>query len=133
MQAVSCGTWTLRQIVASFRCLVRMWMGSPSRMSRDFSPDLESFRAASRQPRQKRHETPPGEPDRGPRRLAERTQLRPPEVNGIRAREVPAKESRVILYDRYRGYPTENCDRNHPAISEARAVDSRRQDQRAHG
>jgi len=90
--------------VASFRCLVRMWMGSPSRMSRDFSPDLESFRAASRQPRQKRHETPLGEPGRGPRRPAERTQLRPPEVNGIRAREVPAKESRVILYDRYRGY-----------------------------
>src|SRR5215472_18432618 len=100
MQAVSCGTWTLRQIVASFRCLVRMWMGSPSRMSRDFSPDLEGFRAASRQARQKRDETPPGEPGRP----AERTQLRLPEVSGIRAREVPAKESRIILYDRYRGY-----------------------------
>lgn len=73
-------------------------------MSRDFSPDLESFRAASRQPRQKRHETPPGDPGRGPRRPAERTQLRLPEVNGIRAREMPAKESRVILYDRYRAY-----------------------------
>ena len=73
-------------------------------MSRDFSPDLESFRAALRQPRQKRHETPPGDPGRGPRRPAERTQLRLPEVNGIRAREVPAEESRVILYDRYRGY-----------------------------
>src|SRR5215469_4778422 len=85
-------------------CLVRMWMGSPSRMSRDFSPDLESFRAASRQPRQKRHETPPGEPGRGLRRPGERTQLRLPEVNGVRAREVPTKESRVTLYDRYRGY-----------------------------
>src|SRR3974390_561067 len=103
MQAVSCGTWTLRQIVASFRCLVRMWIGSPSRMSRDFSPDLESFRVASRQPRQKPHKTPPGDPSRGPRRPAERTQLRLPEVNGIRAREGPAKESRVTLYYRYRG------------------------------
>jgi len=73
-------------------------------MSRDFSPDLESFRAASRQPRQKRDEAPPGEPGRGPGRLAERTQLRLPEVNVTPAREVPAEESRVILYDRYRGY-----------------------------
>jgi DNA-binding PadR family transcriptional regulator len=73
-------------------------------MSRDFSPDLESFRVASRQPRQKRNEAPPGDPGRVPGRPAERTQLRLPEVNGIRAREVPTKESRVILYDRYRGY-----------------------------
>ena len=73
-------------------------------MSRDFSPDLEGFRAASRQARQKRDEAPPGGPGRGPGQPAERTQLRLPEVNVTPAREVPAEESRVILYDRYRGY-----------------------------
>lgn len=74
-------------------------------MSRDFSPDLDSFREVVRDTREKSHETGRSEPGRASRQRDEgRTLSRLPEVRETRPTEVPAKEVRTVLYDRYRGY-----------------------------
>jgi len=74
-------------------------------MSRDFSPDLDGFREVRREAREKPQESRRAETDRGSRQRDEaRTLSRLPEVQEARPREVPAKEARTVLYDRYRVY-----------------------------
>src|ERR671924_627486 len=105
MQDASFGTWTLRRIAAAFMCPASMWTRSPSKMSRDFSPDLESSREVVREAREKPQETHRSEPGRASGQRDEgRTLSRLPEVQKSRPREVPSRESRTVLYDRYRSY-----------------------------
>ena len=74
-------------------------------MSRDFSPDLDSFREVARETREKPPESSRTERGRASRQKNEDRDLsRLPEVQEARPREVPAKEARTVLYDRYRGY-----------------------------
>src|SRR5260370_4145790 len=74
-------------------------------MSRDFTPDLNEFREPSRGPRES-----PG-PTAGARRRLERTRGETPRpearsmyVREPRPKDVPPRDSRAVLYDRYRGY-----------------------------
>lgn len=74
-------------------------------MSRDLSPDLDSSREAVRDTREK----PPESSRRGHggasrQKDEDRTWSRPAEVQEVRPREVPAREARAVLYNRYRGY-----------------------------
>jgi hypothetical protein len=64
-------------------------------MSRDFSPDLET-----------REETPESSRTERGRATSRRDEGRTlvPEVREVRPREVPSKEARTVLYDRYRAY-----------------------------
>ena len=72
-------------------------------MARDFSPDLDSFREAERVARDKSQES--RQPAHDSRQREEsRTLSRLPEVQESRPREVPPKETRTVLYDRYRAY-----------------------------
>ena len=64
-------------------------------MSRDLSPDLET--------REKSPESSQTERGRAARRRDEGRTLAP-EVREVRPREVPSKEARTVLYDRYRAY-----------------------------
>ena len=74
-------------------------------MSRDFSPDLDTFREAVREVREKPQESRRSAPAQDSRQRDEsRTLSRLPEVQESRPREVPPKEARTVLYDRYRAY-----------------------------
>ncbi|MGC1105499.1 MAG: hypothetical protein WA876_03100 [Candidatus Acidiferrales bacterium] len=74
-------------------------------MARDFSPDLDSFREAERVAREKPQESRRSEPAHDSKQREEsRTPSRLPEVQESRPREVPPKETRTVLYDRYRAY-----------------------------
>lgn len=74
-------------------------------MSRDFSPDLESFRETVSETREKSPESSRTERGRASRQKDEYRNLsRLPEMQEARPREVPPKEARAVLYDRYRGY-----------------------------
>ena len=74
-------------------------------MSRDFTPDFNEFREALPGPRESSHPSPDA------RRGAERTrnetarlEARSAYVREPRSKDVPSRESRAVLYDRYRGY-----------------------------
>src|ERR1051325_2043712 len=74
-------------------------------MSRDFTPDLNEFREPSPSPREASRPSPDA------RRSAERTreEIPPPEsrfrdVREPFQKEVPPRDARAVLYDRYRGY-----------------------------
>lgn len=74
-------------------------------MSRDFTPDLDEFREPSRSPREL------SLPWRDARPSSERTreetprpESRTPHVREPRPKEVPPRDSRAVLYDRYRSY-----------------------------
>jgi hypothetical protein len=74
-------------------------------MARDFSPDLDSFREAERVAREKPQESRRSEPAHDSKQREEsRTLSRLPKVQESRPREVPPKETRTVLYDRYRAY-----------------------------
>ncbi len=74
-------------------------------MSRDFGPDLNTFREDVREVREKPQESRRSEPAQDSRQRDEgRTLSRLPEVQRSRPREVPPKEARTVLYDRYRAY-----------------------------
>ena len=67
-------------------------------MSRDFSPDLDSFREVARETREKPPESSRTERGRASRQKEEDRDLsRLPEVQAARPREVPAKEARTVL------------------------------------
>src|SRR5712691_9325849 len=86
-------------------CPVPTRKRSPSEMSRDFSPDLDGFREVRREARVKPQESRRAETELGPRLRDEaRTLSQLPEVEEARPREVPAKEARTVLYDRFRVY-----------------------------
>ncbi|HEY4740415.1 MAG TPA: hypothetical protein VIH76_07465 [Candidatus Acidoferrales bacterium] len=74
-------------------------------MSRDFGPDLNTFREAVREVREKPQESRRSAPAQDSRQRDEgRTLSRLAEVQQSRSREVPPKEARTVLYDRYRAY-----------------------------
>jgi len=74
-------------------------------MARDFSPDVDDFREAVREVREKPQESRRSEPAHDSRQRDEdRTLSRLPEVRESHPREVPPKEARTVLYDRYRAY-----------------------------
>lgn len=74
-------------------------------MSRDFGPDLDTFREVVREVREKPQESRRSAPAQDSRHRDEgRTLSRLPEVQQSRPREVPPKEARTVLYDRYRAY-----------------------------
>lgn len=74
-------------------------------MARDFSPDLDDFREAVREVREKSQESRRSAPAHDSRRRDEdRTLSRLPEVQESRPREVPPKEARTVLYERHRAY-----------------------------
>ena len=74
-------------------------------MARDFSPDVDDFREAVREVREKSQESRRSAPTHDSRQRDEdRTLSRLPEVQDSRPREVPPKEARTVLYDRYRAY-----------------------------
>ncbi len=74
-------------------------------MARDFSPNLDDFREAVREVREKPQESRRSEPAHDSRpRDEDRTLSRLPEVRESHPREVPPKEARTVLYDRYRAY-----------------------------
>src|SRR5437016_11095902 len=74
-------------------------------MSRDFTPDLNEFRQPSPGPRESTRPSPDA------RRSTERTRAETPRtearsayVRESRQKDVPSRDSRAVLYDRYRGY-----------------------------
>ena len=72
-------------------------------MTRDFSPDLDSFRDAERETGRKPQESNRnGRTSRG--RDDGKSPLRLEEVQEASPTAVPAKEARTVLYDRYRAY-----------------------------
>lgn len=74
-------------------------------MSRDFTPDLDSFRDVVRETREKPQESSRSERIGSSRQRDDgRTLSRPQEVQEARPRAVPEKETRAVLYDRYRAY-----------------------------
>lgn len=74
-------------------------------MARDFSPDLDDFREAVREVSEKSQESRRSAPAHDSRQRDEdRTLSLLPEVQESRPREVPPKEVRTVLYDRYRAY-----------------------------
>src|SRR5271163_853111 len=85
--AGNCGTWTRRRIAATSMCRVPMRTRSHSEMARDFSPDLDDFREAVRDVREKPQESRRSEPARDSRQQDEgRTLSRLPEVQESRPR-----------------------------------------------
>ena len=74
-------------------------------MARDFSPDVDDFREAVREVREKSQESPRSAPAHDSRQRDEgRTLSWLPEVRESRPKEVPPTEARTVLYDRYRAY-----------------------------
>jgi hypothetical protein len=74
-------------------------------MSRDVSPDLDSFRDVVRETRAKPLESSRSECTRASRQRDKgRTFSRIEEVQEARPRAVPEKETRTVLYDRHRAY-----------------------------
>ncbi|HXN23706.1 MAG TPA: hypothetical protein VOA41_13280 [Candidatus Dormibacteraeota bacterium] len=74
-------------------------------MSRDFTPDLNQFREAARGPRELLRPSRDARP--GTERTREETPLlesRTADVREPRPKEVPSRDSRAVLYDRYRSY-----------------------------
>jgi hypothetical protein len=74
-------------------------------MSRDFTPDFDDFREAARSPRESSR--PPR--DTRPDTARTREEIPPPEsrfrdVREPLPKEVPPRDARAVLYDRYRGY-----------------------------
>ena len=74
-------------------------------MSRDFTPDFDDFREASRSTR----ESPRPSRDTRPATTRTREEIPHPEprlrdVREPQPKEVPSRDSRAVLYDRYRGY-----------------------------
>jgi hypothetical protein len=74
-------------------------------MSRDFTPDFDDFREAARSPRESSR--PPRDTRPGTARTRE--EIPPPEsrfrdVREPLPKEVPPRDARAVLYDRYRGY-----------------------------
>ena len=74
-------------------------------MSRDFTPDLDDFREPARSPRESSR--PPS--DTRPDLMRTREEIPHPEprfrdVREPRQKEVPPRDARAVLYDRYRGY-----------------------------
>ena len=74
-------------------------------MSRDFTPDFDDFREAAQSPRE------PSRASSDTRAGATRTSEEVPhpeprfrDVREPRPKEVPPRDSRAVLYDRYRGY-----------------------------
>jgi hypothetical protein len=74
-------------------------------MSRDFTPDFDDFREAAQSPRES------SRPLRDTRPATTRTREEIPhpeprfrDVREPRPKEVPPRDSRAVLYDRYRGY-----------------------------
>src|SRR5467141_3649449 len=74
-------------------------------MSRDFTPDLNEFREPLPGPRESSRPTP--EATRSTERTrgeTSRPEARSAYVREPRPKDVPSKDSRAVLYDRYRGY-----------------------------
>ena len=74
-------------------------------MSRDFTPDLNEFREAARSPRELLRPSRNASP--GTERTREespRPESRTADVREPRPKEVPPRDSRAVLYDRYRSY-----------------------------
>jgi hypothetical protein len=74
-------------------------------MSRDFTPDFDDFREAARSPRES------SRPSRDTRSATTWTREEIPrpeprfrDVREPRPKEVPPRDSRAVLYDRYQGY-----------------------------
>jgi len=74
-------------------------------MSRDFTPDLNEFREPDRGPRESARPLPDAtrstERTRGE---TPRTEARSAYVRETRPKDVPSRDARAVLYDRYRGY-----------------------------
>ncbi|HVB57138.1 MAG TPA: hypothetical protein VNE63_12000 [Candidatus Acidoferrales bacterium] len=74
-------------------------------MARDFSPNVDDFREAVREVREKSQESSRSAPAHDSKQRDEdRTLSRLPEVQKSRPRDVPPEEARTVLYDRYRAY-----------------------------
>ena len=80
-------------------------IGTHAEMSRDFTPDFDEFREQSPGPRESSRPSPDA------RRSTERTRGETPRpearsayVRETRPKDVPSRDSRAVLYDRYRGY-----------------------------
>jgi hypothetical protein len=74
-------------------------------MSRDFTPDLNEFREPLPGPRESSR--PSSDARRGTERTrgeAARLEARSVYVREPRSKDVPSRDSRAVLYDRYRGY-----------------------------
>src|SRR5258708_25879271 len=74
-------------------------------MSREFTPDLNEFREPSPGPRESSRPTP--DATRSTERTREETPRPEPRsayVREPRPKDVPPRDSRAVLYDRYRGY-----------------------------
>jgi hypothetical protein len=74
-------------------------------MSRDFTPDFDDFREAARSPRESSRPAR----DTRPRTARTREEIPPPEsrfrdVREPLPKEVPPRDARAVLYDRYRSY-----------------------------
>ena len=79
--------------------------GTHAEMSRDFTPELNEFRETAKSPRELSH------PSRGagPGAARTREEIPGPEARSAyvrepRPKEVPPRDLRAVLYDRYRGY-----------------------------
>src|SRR6266851_1391418 len=82
-----------------------MTIGAHAEMSRDFTPDLNEFREPSPAPRESSRPSR----DTRPSTARSREEIPPPEprfrdVREPRQKEVPARDSRAVLYDRNRSY-----------------------------
>src|SRR5437879_13729564 len=80
-------------------------IGTHAEMSRDFTPDFDDFREPSPGPPEASRPSPDA------RRSTERTRGETPRpearsvyVREPRPKDVPSRDSRAVLYDRYRGY-----------------------------
>ena len=74
-------------------------------MSRDFTPDFDDFREAAQSPREWSGQS--SDTRAGATRIREETmhlESRSRDVREPRRKEVPPRDSRAVLYDRYRGY-----------------------------
>lgn len=95
------------------RCGARTAIGMDARISRDFTPDFDGFREAAQSPREWSGQS---SDTRTCATTAREESLRPElrfrEVREPRPKEVPPRDSRAVLYDRYRGYELhESCRR----------------------
>jgi hypothetical protein len=74
-------------------------------MSRDFAPDFGGFREPSPGPRESSHRSGNTRPaTTRTREEIPRPEPRFQDVRESRPKEVPPRDSRAVLYDRYRGY-----------------------------
>src|SRR2546421_12985880 len=80
-------------------------------MSRDFTPDLNEFREPLPGPRESLCPSPDA------RRCTERTrgatarlEARSVYVREPRSKDLPSRDSRAVLYDRYRGYDSRESE-----------------------